>query len=272
MRKAVVVLALLAAACGKKEEAAGPAEVAKQEAGPNVGVNAAPGIAVSYDYAFRLAAEKVAAMQEQHASACEALGPATCRVAGMTYEVSRQRWVTGTLELRLAPGAARKFGKGAIDAVVQGGGMLASARIESENAGATIAQAAANGASYADDKARIEKQLAQPGLGSTERSQLQAQLAALADAGREVKVAAATEAARLASTPVMLRYESGEVDESLSDGPIVGAVKDGWRNIIWGFTFLLWAAVSVVPWVIGGGALSWGWRWWRRRAPGGEKA
>ena len=272
MRKGALVLLLLVAACGKKEEAASSADrMAKPEAaGPSVGVNAAPGIAVSYDYGFRMAAARIAAMQEQHASACEALGPATCRVAGLNYDVARDRSVTGMLELRLAPAAARRFGKAAVDAVVQGGGMLASARIESENAGATISQAQEQGASYAEEKARIEKQLAQPGLGSGERRELQERLATLAEAGREVKATQAVAAVKLADTPVVLHYESGEVDQSLSDGPLLGAIKDGWGNIVAGAIFLVWAVVSLLPWALAGGLALWGWRWGRRRwAKGG---
>lgn len=266
MRKVWLVAVLFLAACGKKEEAADTATLNKSEAavtGPNVGVNPGNGLAVTYEYGFRLAAERIAATQEDHASQCEAAGPAICRVTGMTYNVLRDRTVAATLELHLAPASARKFGKQSVDTVVKHGGMLISARIASENAGQSIAAAQAAGASFAEEKARIEQQLARTDLGSAERRELQQRLQELADSSRQSSASKADAAAKLADTPLTLSYESGPVDQSLSDGRFVGAIKDGAENIVDGATFLLWATVSLLPWLLVGGLALWGWKRWQ---------
>ena len=99
------LLVLLAAGCGSQEsadrqseaptqafdvaeEAAAPSAPASDSratvaGGPNVGPTAAPGVAFNYRYAFRLPAERIAQVQEQHARTCEGLGVARCRITGM---------------------------------------------------------------------------------------------------------------------------------------------------------------------------------------------
>jgi hypothetical protein len=49
---------------------------------PAIGPSAAPGVAFNYRYAFRLPGERVSAVQEQHAAACEKLGLDRCRITG----------------------------------------------------------------------------------------------------------------------------------------------------------------------------------------------
>ena len=51
---------------------------------------AAPGVAFNYRYAFRLAAPRIAEVQEQHAQMCERLTVARCRITGMLLS-RRQR-------------------------------------------------------------------------------------------------------------------------------------------------------------------------------------
>src|SRR3546814_7722197 len=57
---------------------------------PNIGVTSAPGVAFIYAYAFRLDDSRIAAVQEEHAAACEALGTTRCRITGMTYRLIRE--------------------------------------------------------------------------------------------------------------------------------------------------------------------------------------
>lgn len=269
MRKAVLVLALLAAACSKSTESRNASEEA-DAGGPQVGVTGGKGIAISYAYTFRLPAERVAETQEDHARQCEELGSAACRIWGMTYEVGRGRWVRGKLELRLAPEAARKFGKQAIDTTMRHGGMLARAELSSEDVGATLGNARANKSAIEAERARIEKQLAQPGLGSTERNGLQSRLSEIASSSRASDADQEAAAEKLASTPMVFEYESGEVDQSLRDGPILGAVKDGWGNIVAGTAVIVTIVVSLIPWMIAALLAVWIWRsivaWMRRRS------
>lgn len=253
------MIVLLLTACSRAPD--GPAEQSLDESsGPNVNVSAAPGVSLIYQYGFRLPVRFIAAAQETNASQCEAMGPAVCRISGMTYRVNRNRTATGTLELKLAPQAARQFGKQAVAAVVKQGGMLASTSISSEESGEIAASAQQQQASFDADRARIEKQLAQPGLSSGERRDLQAQLERLANATRDAQAVQRDMAGKLATTPMTLTYESGEVDQSLSDGPIVGAFKDGWANIVSGIAVIITILVTLLPWFGAAGLIFWLWR------------
>ena len=64
---------------------------------------AAPGVAFNYRYAFRLPAERVAEVQEQHAQACEQLGVARCRITGMLYRLVNDDDIEAMLAFKLDP-------------------------------------------------------------------------------------------------------------------------------------------------------------------------
>ncbi|MEO6717587.1 MAG: DUF4349 domain-containing protein [Novosphingobium sp.] len=227
---------------------------------PRVGISSAPGVSLTYLYGFRLPVERIASVQEEHAAQCEALAAPRCRIVGMTYDVSRDRTVTASIQFKLAPEMARHFGKQGVDAVVKRGGMLASSKIESEESGTVIADAERDRASVEAERSRIEKQLAQPNLGSPERIELQAKLSELANAIRESQTTRSEAASKLASTPMTFIYESGDVDLSLSDGPILGAIKDGWSNIVAGFALILMMLITVLPWIGTLALIVWLWR------------
>jgi hypothetical protein len=267
MRRYLLAGVLVLAGCSEKTPEA--TEAAVESRGPNVGVSAAPGLAVNYHYGFRLPVDRILATQEDHASQCEALGPAVCRVAGMNYHVGRDRSVNASLVLRLAPDAARRFGRQAGEIVGKHGGMLIDAGIESDEAGATQAAATADTASRDSESARIQQQLTAPGLKAEERTTLQARLTELADANRASAQVARDAAVRLASTPMTIDYQSGEVDLSLADGPVLGAVKDGWTNIVAGFSTIVLIVITLIPWVLAAGLLGWAGhrvnRWLARR-------
>ena len=258
---ALVVVSL--AACKGSDQS--PAGSQADVAGPNVGVSAAPGLSMTYEYGFRLPTERIAATQEDNAAQCEAMGPTVCRVTGMNYDVGRDRSVTAALLLKLAPEAARHFGKQSIDTVAHHGGMLVHAQIASEDSGAAAAAAQSQATSMEGDRARIERQLAQPGLKSGEREQLQSQLASLSDAVRSAQWTRQDAVAKLASTPMALNYQSGDVDSSLSDGPIIGAVKDGWSNVISGIAVIVMLVITLLPWLVCAGLAVWAWARVRRR-------
>lgn len=230
----------------------------------DISVTQAKGLSYSYQYGFRMPADRIAAAQEESASNCEAMGITQCRITGMTYDVGRDHTVNATLALALAPDIARKYGKGAIATTVTHGGMLSSSRIDSENSGAVIADTQANNTANSEEHARIQQQLAQPGLGRAERESLQEQLANLSQSTRENNSTVRSENLKLASTPMQLTYETGDVDQSLSGGPIMGAFKDGWSNIISGVAVIVDAVVTLIPWLL---LLVAGIFAWRRLAP-----
>jgi hypothetical protein len=97
---------------------------------PGLSVTAAPGVAFNYRYAFRLPSARIAAVQEQHAQACEQLGLARCRITGAKYRVVGEREIEAMLAFKLDPTVARTFGKTGVDAVGKAQGMLVDAEIE----------------------------------------------------------------------------------------------------------------------------------------------
>lgn len=266
MRKTIVVLSLLAAGCSKAgpdqsvQESAPGDNATSPAAGPEMRATLTPGVALTYSYSFRLPAARVADTQEKHAMQCEALGPARCRIVGMAYHVVQKRWAQGTLALKLAPDLARRFGKQGVATVLDQGGMLSDAEINSVEAGATIAAADRDETSLNAEQAQIATQLKRSDLGDNERVQLQSRQAALADAKRAAANSKADASALLATTPVMFNYASGVIDNGFHDGAFVGVIKDGWANAVDGSLMLLLLLISVLPWIVVAAVVVWIWR------------
>ncbi|MET0250168.1 MAG: hypothetical protein ABW164_10630, partial [Sphingobium sp.] len=55
---------------------------------------------------------------------------------------------------------------------------------------------------------------------------------------------------KLANTPMLFTYVSGQIDPGLNDGPILGAAKDGWANVVAGVAVLLTALITLLPWAV----------------------
>jgi hypothetical protein len=262
MRKAIVMLALLAVGCSKANPDGRQQEA---PAAPEMRATLTPGVALAYSYSFRLPAAIVAAAQEKHAMQCEALGTARCRIVGMSYHVVQARSAQGTLQLKLAPELARNFGKQAAAAVTEQGGMLSDAEISSVEAGAAIAAADREDASINNEQDQIGEQLANSTLGKEERAFLQNRGVDLIEAKRANARVRADASILLASTPVTLNYASGVIDTGFRDGPFVGAVKDGWANVVDGSLVLLKLIISLIPWIVVAALAIWLWQRFGRR-------
>jgi len=270
MRKAILMLALALIGCSKAEPdhsaggGYGMSEATQanstEAAGPDAAPTAIAGVAMTYAYQFRLPAPQVAATQEKHAQQCEALGPTRCRITGMEYHAGHDRSIVGQLSFKLAPELARRFGKQGTDLVIAAGGMLTDAKIDSTDEGSTIAAAQRDDASLAAEQKDLASQLTRPGLSAAERTQLQARQAGLRDSRRSVSAVQADSVLKLASTPMTFSYYSGQVDPGFNDGPWLGAIKDGWANMIVGITFMLTLLIALAPWAILLGLCIWIWR------------
>ncbi|PAX06564.1 hypothetical protein [Sphingomonas lenta] len=213
MRRATIILPVLAACSANQEAASDAAEssadLAAESAGPGVSVTAAPGVAFDYRYAFRLPPSAIAGTQEAHAQACEKLGVARCRVTGMRYQLLGENKIEAMLAFRLDPTLARTFGKNAIDAVTAAKGMLVDARISGVDAGANLDRLAVRRAQLADELRQVEADLARPGLTSAERVALQNRRAELREQLNAATDGAVDERKSLATTPLVFEYGSG---------------------------------------------------------------
>jgi hypothetical protein len=234
-------------------------------AAPGIAVTAAPGVAFTYRYAFRLPAEKLAGAQEAHASACEKLGVARCRITGMRYRVLGENSNEGQLLFKLDPTLARAFGKQGIDAIVAAEGKLTDAEITGTDAGAEIAKLQALKAQATAELARLDRELARKDLKDEERTELQNQRQALAARIAEAKTGTSDQQEALANTPMEFDYQSGPAVQGFDgSAPITSAanVFVGSATVTIGFVLTL-LAVLISPGII----LLSGLLLWRRFRP-----
>jgi len=175
-----------------------------------IAVTAAPGVAFNYHYAFRLPSTSIAAVQEKHAQACEALGILHCRITGMRYRLIGENNVEAMLAFKLDPAGARAFGKGGIGIVEAARGTLVDAEITGTDAGAEIDRLKVARARATDEQKRLEAELAKPKLSQEERAELQRQLADIVRTIGATNDSTAEQRESLATTPMVFDYGSGK--------------------------------------------------------------
>jgi hypothetical protein len=227
---------------------------------PEVSPTAAPGVAFDYRYAFRLPPERIGTVQEQHAAACEKLGPDRCRITGMTYEQDGKEEVSAQLLLKLDPQLARRFGREASDAVTRADGLIAAVEISGEDVGSVIESDQQNQAQVQESLSRIEGELAQKGRSGTERAELQRQAKELRRSSRMNEQTIGARRKQLATTPMAFRYTAGETDESLA-----GDVRQALRAFGDGARIVLIALLYLLPWMLAAFGIALVLRWVRRR-------
>lgn len=207
---AVCIAIAMLAGCSKAPDNNDASAVSDTAGAPGIAVTAAPGVAFNYRYGFRLPPRAIAAVQEAHASTCEKLGIARCRITGMDYRVVGENDIRGSLRFKLDPAIARAFGKRGIDIVQDAKGTLVSAEITGTDAAEAIERAGGTQAEAAAAVARADAALARTDASAEERAELQRQRAAAATAARDAAATAADNRAGLARTPMTFDYESGD--------------------------------------------------------------
>lgn len=207
---AVCIAIATLAGCSKAPDGTDAPAASDTAGAPGIAVTAAPGVAFNYRYGFRLPPRAIAAVQEAHASTCEKLGIARCRITGMDYRVVGENDIRGSLHFKLDPAIARAFGKRGIDIVQDAKGTLVSAEITGTDAAEAIERAGGTQAEAAAAVARADAALARTDASAEERAELQRQRAAAATAARDAAATAADNRASLARTPMTFDYESGD--------------------------------------------------------------
>jgi hypothetical protein len=238
-----------------------PPPPAAPASGPNVNVTAAPGVAFNYRYAFRLAAGRIAGVQEEHAAACEKLGLTRCRITGMRYRLVGHEQVEAMLSMKVDPALARAFGKEGIAAVTRAEGMLVDAQISGEDVGSRIKAATRGQAELREELARIEAQLARGGMPGSERAELQIRVQELRDRLSATASTKRDDEELLATTPVTYEYGSGELARGFDERPPLSrAAQRGMDNFVDGLAWILILVVTLMPWLLLGLGLVWLWR------------
>lgn len=196
---------------------------------PGVNVTAAPGVAFDYRYAFRLAPENIGRLVEEHAAACEALGVDQCRVVGLRYNFRAEDDITAMLALKLAPEAARGFGKDATDLIVENEGMLVAQEITGTDAGAAIDAATAAQSRLQADIRRLEQQLEGLSEDDRNRGSILAQIEQLRRQLRASEAGQDNARESLAQTPMVFHYGAGDVVPGWGkSSPIAQAFSTAW--------------------------------------------
>ena len=290
MRKALVVSLLLAtAACGRQsserssqdlksydvqsapaspvaEQASDSDSSAARMAPPAIAPTAAPGVAFNYRYAFRLAGERIGAVQEEHALACEKLGITRCRITGMRYRLAGDDDIEAMLAFKLDPVLARAFGKEGIAAVTRAEGMLVDAEISGEDVGSKISAARRTEAELDEELKRVVAELARPGLRGAERAELQIRVQQLRDQIRATRTTRGEQQESLATTPMVFNYGSGELVPGFDGRPrLRQALDDALGNFLGGLAWIFVALVTLLPWALVAGLLAWAGRRLARR-------
>ena len=275
MRRALVpVLVLLAAGCSKGPydhggSGGGASNAGADEAAAPAGVapTAAPGVAFNYKYAFRLPAERISQVQEEHAQACEKLGIARCRITGMYYHLTGDHDVEARLDFKLDPAIARAFGKEGIAAVNHVDGRLVTSEISGTDAGSAIEKVNRSQGDQAEALKKIEAQLAKSGLSGRERAELQSQAQQIREAMAAGTAEKAEKQESLAKTPMTFAYESGDMAPGVRR-----SLSDGFANLVGALEWMLLALITLLPWLAVAGLAWLGWRRFGRRRPAVDAA
>lgn len=205
---ALVLVAAASTLAGCKKEDTEYAQNMSGSSAPDIAPSAAPNVAFTYDYRFALAAKDIAAVQERHAAACEGLGLARCRIAGVVYRRSGDDYVQAELALKLAPDIARKFGKDAAATVEAARGTLNQVEIGGEDQSATLRSSEETSESARTERERLERQLADRATPDAVRSELERQLAAQRDVERSAARDGQAARALVAVTPMRFTYST----------------------------------------------------------------
>lgn len=261
----IIALSLALSACGKKADEATSAAgdvSAGSKAGPAISAAVAPGVAFAYNYAFTLPGKAISKVQQQHAAACQTLGPSRCRVTGMSYEQPREDDVSARLDFILAPDITASFGNDAVAAVEKAEGKLDNASVHGENAGDAIKLSQSDSAAIEAELSRLEARLAAKGLTAAERAELQQQAGSLREQLRGKASERATAEASIATTPVSFAYSSESV--LAGKGTFGKAASASWSSAQGLLSLLLLFGGIALPWLGIGGLIVLGWRWLRR--------
>ena len=249
---------VLVASCSRAEERTGESIDAAEEMSadsqasraPGIVPTAAPGVAFTYRYGFRLPDANISAAQEAHAAACERLGLAKCRITGMTYQLDDRDRVDATLALAIDPLLARGFGREAIAVVEKQDGRLRYAEITGEDQNPALDDAARREGGARGNIAQLEADLAKA-RSENERAQLREQIRQLRAEIQQAQSSAAESEAKIQRTPMTFAYAGGSVSGRGFAGE--NPVTEAWYLFVDSLAtlvgFVLKGLAVVLPWL-----------------------
>ena len=219
--------------------------------GPGIPISAAPNLAFEYRYAFKLPDDKIGAVQEEHAEACETLGTARCQIVDMKYQQIDENQAEAMLAFKLDPAIARRFGREAIASVEKAEGVLADGNVTGTNVGGQIEDSQSRSAMLAAQLERLEARLKAKGLAAKERVSLAGRAEGLRRELDGEQDGRRQGEAKLAMTPVQFTYTSdGGVPGFGNSNPFSSAFDVAANSFATMVSFVLLVLGLVLPWAL----------------------
>ena len=221
-----------------------------RETGPDLDPSAAPGVAFEHSYAFRLEAERIAEMQQEHQRLCARYGPA-CRITGMDYRAANAEDVQATLSFLVDPQIAGQFGRESIHAVEAADGSLAGNEITGTEIGTAIKANVGNLEELQAELARVEARLARRDVRRRERARLDDERSGLRAQIAELRATTDGQERRLATTPMLFRYGSGAFAPGPAPRQTIGeTAENAADSFLGGLNILAIVFVTLSPWLL----------------------
>ncbi len=199
---AALAALMLLAGCDQGGGAGGPPKQDSLQVNPGDGVEgfASSGGGFDYRYAYRLPGDRLKAVLQSNADACDRLGPARCRILAMRYRVADSNQIRAILTLKIDPAIARDYGEAVTKAVTGSDGVL----VDTEVTGADSTSAARSVALVS----RLRDQLKSAQTQAVTDPGAKARAAKIQDALDTITEVEAGQGQSLASAPVLMTYES----------------------------------------------------------------
>jgi hypothetical protein len=233
-----------------KAPAATAADAAAPEENPGISIGAAPNVAFEYRYAFKLPDEKISAVQNEHADACETLGSARCQVTDMKFNKVEGERLEAALSFKLDPAIARKFGRDAIASVEKAEGILADGNVTGTNVGGEIEESQARSEMLKLQITRLEQRLTSKGLSNGERVNITKRINEMRGEMDNEQNVRGTGEAKLAMTPVQFTYMGNDGVAGFGrQNPFANAFDVAAGSFAVMFSFLLMALGFAGPWI-----------------------
>jgi hypothetical protein len=208
MRVVAALAALLMMAGCDNPSATG--EAAKQAA---MQVSASDGIdtvgrsgsGFDYRYAFRLPGDKLKAVLQSNADACDRLGPTRCRIIAMRYQVGATNEIRAVLTLKVDPAIARNYGEAVTKSVTGTHGVL----VDTEITGADSTSAARSTAVVSRLRDQLKNAQGIAASNSPDAAAAKARATRYQSALEAIAEVEASQGGSLATAPMLMTYESG---------------------------------------------------------------
>jgi hypothetical protein len=255
-----------AAAEGAEDAADASAGSASVEAGP-IKVAAAPRIAYTYEFGYRLDADAIGTTQRAHADLCEKAGPMNCRIINLQASGGEGDYASARLELDVAAPKARAFAADLGKAVEASGGEETEASITGEDLSKQIVDTEARLRARVVLRDRLMEVLQSRRGTVAELVEAERGVAQVNEEIDQARSWLAEMQGRVDFSRMTIQYRSG----SVSGGGFIAPIRDALNNtgellgIMIGGLIMLFTALLPL------GLIGWGiWRlvrWYRARQP-----